>query len=115
MWRDRFGMRECIRLHGFDDRGARDWAVTPPRILDRGSLASVAGRGREHVKSSSLNVASSDRISSGVLCGTRIGRARAAPDTGQKLGMDGHLLIRAFERPQRLLVGLALDDPWVGP
>jgi hypothetical protein len=29
MWRDRFGMRECIRLHGFDGRGARDWAVTP--------------------------------------------------------------------------------------
>ena len=29
MWRDRFGRRECIRLHGFDGRRARDWAVTP--------------------------------------------------------------------------------------
>lgn len=29
MWRDRFGTRECIRLHGFTGRGARDWAVTP--------------------------------------------------------------------------------------
>ena len=29
MWRDRFGMRECIRLHGFTGRGTRDWAVTP--------------------------------------------------------------------------------------
>lgn len=29
MWRDRFRGRECIRLHGFDGRRARDWAVTP--------------------------------------------------------------------------------------
>lgn len=36
MWRDRvgwagtaIGRQECIRLHGFDGRRARDWAVTP--------------------------------------------------------------------------------------
>ena len=29
MWRDRFGMRDCIRLHGFTGRGTRDWAITP--------------------------------------------------------------------------------------
>jgi hypothetical protein len=29
MWLDQFGMRECIRLHGFTGRGTRDWAVTP--------------------------------------------------------------------------------------
>ena len=29
MWRDQFGMRECIRLHGFTGRGTRDWEVTP--------------------------------------------------------------------------------------
>jgi hypothetical protein len=85
-----------------------------PWILDRGSLASVAGRGRDTVKSSSLNVASSGRISSGVLWHAH--RARTGPpDTGPKLDMDGHPLIRrSSARSASLRVVPPMMPGWTG-